>query len=105
MLSPSTEAYDRGRKFARYQRIKSFTDYVLIPQDEPRVEHYVKQSNGTWVLTVATGLRSKISIATIDCVLKLSEIYDRIEFDKEQTITINAQTLKLKKTNKKRVNK
>jgi Uma2 family endonuclease len=84
VLSPSTERFDRGKKFARYQRIDSFTDYVLIAQDEPRVEHFARQANGTWILTVAIGLKSKIKLASIACALKLAEVYDRIQFEEEE---------------------
>lgn len=100
VLSPSTERFDRGKKFARYQRIDSFTDYVLIAQDEPRVEHFARQKNGTWVLTVATGLKGKINIASIACALKLSEVYDRIKFEEEQAVKKSATSSKRKTANK-----
>ncbi|MBI3650799.1 MAG: Uma2 family endonuclease [Acidobacteria bacterium] len=102
VLSPSTERFDRGKKFARYQRFDSFTDYVLIAQDEPRVEHFARQANGTWVLTVATTLKSKIQIASIACALQLAEVYDRIEFAEEPPVKKSAKTAKPKKTNKQR---
>jgi Uma2 family endonuclease len=99
VLSPSTERFDRGKKFARYQRIDSFTDYVLIAQDEPRVEHFARQANGTWILTVATGLKSKINIASIACALKLAEVYDRIKFEEEQPVKKRATSSKRKNAN------
>lgn len=49
ILSPSTEMADRTTKFARYRRLPSFREYVLIAQDRPLIEHYVRQDNGTWV--------------------------------------------------------
>ena len=79
-LSPSTEAFDRGRKFARYQRIASLMDYVLIAQDEPRVERYARQEDGQWLLSIAVGLEAVLSLPSIDCSLPLSEIYDRVPF-------------------------
>src|SRR6202012_3542355 len=48
VLSPSTEAFDRGDKFARYRQIESFTDYVLVSSDRMRVEHYVRLQQGNW---------------------------------------------------------
>jgi Uma2 family endonuclease len=100
VLSPSTELFDRGKKFARYQRIESFTDYVLIAQDEPRVEHFARQTNDTWVLTVATGLKSRIKLSSIACMLKLSEVYDRIQFEPEEPVRKRVTTAKQKKVNK-----
>ncbi len=43
VLSPSTEAYDRGEKFIHYQRLASLTDYLLVAVDSMRVDHYVRQ--------------------------------------------------------------
>ena len=101
MLSPSTERFDRGKKFARYQRIDSFTDYVLIAQDEPRVEYFARQANGTWILTLAIGLKSKIKLASIACTLKLSEVYDRIQFEEElEPVRKRATSSSRKKANK-----
>jgi Uma2 family endonuclease len=100
VLSPSTERFDRGKKFARYQRIDSFTDYVLIAQDEPRVEHFARQANGTWILTVATGLKGKIKLASITSTLKLSEVYDRIQFEPEEPVRKKAISSSRKKANK-----
>lgn len=100
VLSPSTERFDRGKKFARYQRIESFTDYILIAQDEPRVEHFARQANGTWILTVATGLKSKIKLTSIACTLKLSEVYDRIQFEAEEPVRKRVTISKQKKVSK-----
>jgi Uma2 family endonuclease len=80
VLSPSTEAYDRGGKFAQYQQITSLTDYLLVAQDSPRVEHYVRQANGQWLYSVVSGLSGVVEIASIGCRIPLSEIYDRITF-------------------------
>ncbi len=102
VLSPSTERFDRGKKFARYQRFDSFTDYILITQDEPRVEHFARQANGTWILTVATGLKSKIEITSIACTLKLSEVYDRIKFEEEKAVKKSMTSSKPNKPNKQR---
>lgn len=53
VLSDSTEAYDRGEKFAHYRRIPSLREYVLVSQREPRLEAYAKNAEGSWVLTEA----------------------------------------------------
>ncbi len=56
VLSPSTERYDRGMKFRRYQLIPSFAEYLLIAQDRPRIEHYLRQDDGGWVQTISEDL-------------------------------------------------
>jgi Uma2 family endonuclease len=80
VLSDTTEAYDRGRKFARYQQIVSLREYVLVAQDEPRVEVYSRHGEGQWLLTVAAGLESSIRIPSIGCELALTEVYEKVEF-------------------------
>jgi Uma2 family endonuclease len=80
VLSPSTELFDRGRKFARYQQIESLTDYVLVAQDEPRIEHFARQPDGRWLLTTATGLEGALALPALGITLSLSEVYDRIDF-------------------------
>lgn len=78
VLSPSTEVYDRSEKFFRYQQIESFTDYILVAQDKARVEHLSRQQDGQWVIKVLNGLESTLTIKSINCTLKLSDIYDRV---------------------------
>jgi Uma2 family endonuclease len=82
VLSPSTEAFDRGEKFARYsEHLDSLTDYVVVAQSTPLVEHFVRQSNGEWVIAAtATDLSESVVLSSIGCTLRLSEVYDRIVF-------------------------
>ncbi len=80
VLSHSTEAYDRGGKFALYRRIPSLREYLLVSQDRVRVEHYRRDADGHWTLTDYTGLDDQIPLESLDCVLALTEIYDKIEF-------------------------
>jgi len=87
VLSDSTEAYDRGDKFAHYRALESLTDYLLVAQDKPRIEHYSRQPDGQWLYSVADGLDARMGIATIGCALHLAEVYDRVEFpDSGQTM-------------------
>jgi Uma2 family endonuclease len=51
VLSPSTEAYDRGAKFAQYRKIASLTDFLLVSADNVHVEHFARQPNGQWLLS------------------------------------------------------
>jgi Uma2 family endonuclease len=79
VLSESTEAYDRGDKFAHYRRLDSLAEYVMIAQDKIRVEQYARQGN-KWILTEFSQLSDTLPLASIGCDLPLREIYDRIEF-------------------------
>ena len=81
VLSPSTESYDRGRKFARYQTIASLREVVLISQREPRVERFERQGDGRWTLADdLSGLDDTLRLSSVDVTIPLSEIYERIVF-------------------------
>jgi len=80
ILSPSTEAYDRGAKFGQYRQIESLSDYVLIDQDRPFVEYFQRQPAGSWLLTDYAGLEAALPLPVIDCTLPLADIYDKVEF-------------------------
>jgi Uma2 family endonuclease len=82
VLSPSTESYDRGRKFGHYRHVESLREYVLVAQDRPAVEHYTRR-DGEWVLTDVTGPDAVLRLASVGCEVPLSEVYDRIEFPPE----------------------
>lgn len=79
VLSPSTESYDRGEKFAHYRRLDSLNEYVLIAQGTRRVEHYRREGDH-WVLTEISNADADLTIASLGCVLKLRDIYDRVDF-------------------------
>lgn len=86
VLSPATEGYDRGEKFWRYRRhLTTLTDYVLVSQVSPLVEHFRRQPNEEWVLSTAAGLDASLHIDSIECTLSLSEVYDRVVFPPEET--------------------
>ena len=78
VLSPSTEIYDRGEKFEHYQQIASLKDYILISQDEIHVEYYYRQKN-EWLQTEFVELEDVLSLLSIGCELRLSDIYRRVE--------------------------
>ncbi|HYP41584.1 MAG TPA: Uma2 family endonuclease [Chloroflexia bacterium] len=82
VLSPSTEAYDRGVKFAHYRKLASLQEYVLVAQDEVRIEHFTRSSGpgGQWMLTEMDDLAGTLHLASIGCELALRDIYDRVEF-------------------------
>lgn len=78
VLSPSTAAYDRGKKFQWYQQIDSLREYILIAQDEPVIEQFVRQPSGSWLYTKVEGLDQSIELATINCRLRLKDIYAKV---------------------------
>jgi Uma2 family endonuclease len=79
VLSPTTEAYDRGKKFQYSQKIDSLAEYVLVAQDQHRVERFLRQDGYEWLLTTTRGLESAVSLSSIQCTLELSEVYDKVE--------------------------
>ncbi|MEL6525425.1 MAG: Uma2 family endonuclease [Chloroflexota bacterium] len=80
VLSPSTERYDRGKKFQLYRRTPTLNTYLLIAQDSPRVERYTKADDATWTLTDIIGLDAVVALLTLDCELALNDIYDGMAF-------------------------
>lgn len=84
VLSPSTESFDRGEKFARYQTWNpSLREYLLIGQDRPRLELFEKQDDGTWTYRMVEGLEETVVLPSIGCTLKLGDLYERIEFGRD----------------------
>lgn len=81
VLSPSTETFDRGVKFQRYQRLESLQTYVLIAQNKPIVEVYTRQTNGKWLYALAQGMDATVTLDSIGCMLPLSEVYRRVTFE------------------------
>ena len=79
VLSKSTEAYDRGEKFAMYRALESMTDYLLIAQDIARLEHYARQPDGSWRFLESAGLDGVAVIDSIECRLSLADVYDKVD--------------------------
>ena len=78
VLSPSTEAYDRGDKLAFYRRLASLTDYVLVSSDRMQVEHYTRQEGG-WRLTDHFQPTDRLVFASLESELSPGEIYDKVD--------------------------
>ncbi|MEM8962639.1 MAG: Uma2 family endonuclease [Acidobacteriota bacterium] len=78
VLSKSTEAYDRGEKWARYRRLPSLTDYLLVAQDQIRIERFSRAEGETWVFSEASTLDAVIELGTIGSRLALADVYDGI---------------------------
>lgn len=80
VLSPSTEAYDRGNKFSNYQTIPSLKSYVLVSQSYPLVDCFSRQQDGGWLMTTARGLNSTLEIGWLGVSLSLAAVYSRVAF-------------------------
>ena len=80
VLSPATEGNDRGWKFAHYRHLATVTDFVMLSQYQPFVEHYTRISDDKWMLAELRSLSSVLRLPAIGCELPLSVIYERVEF-------------------------
>ena len=80
VLSPSTEAFDRGKKLDSYRTILSLQECVLIAQDECYVYVYTRQPDKGWLLTEATERDQVVELVSINCQLPLTEVYRKVEF-------------------------
>jgi Uma2 family endonuclease len=79
VLSPSTENYDRGKKFELYRKIESFVEYLLVAQDRPFVEHHLRRADGSWLMHETTDLGAVLALENIACRLAVQDIYERVE--------------------------
>jgi Uma2 family endonuclease len=79
VLSPSTEACDRGEKFTHYRKLASVAEYVLISQEKPHVEHFVRQPDNQWLLSEASDPHDTVQLPSINCALALSDVYEKVE--------------------------
>jgi Uma2 family endonuclease len=77
VLSPSSEKFDRGAKFAMYKTLESCREYMLVSQDEPLVELFSRRPGG-WFLIEARGLDASIRIEGLGCEIPLSGIYRNV---------------------------
>ncbi len=80
VLSPSTELWDRGKKFEHYRSIPSLREYVMIAQDEVLVETFTRNADDHWVLSDHRTLNEVVVLDSISCQINLSDIYARIDF-------------------------
>ena len=80
VLSPSTEKYDRGFKFAQYQLQPTLMEYVLVAQDSVRIELFVRQPDNTWLLTNFTDLSEPFSLKTVPVSIPVADVYRGIDF-------------------------
>jgi Uma2 family endonuclease len=80
VLSPSTEAYDRGAKFRQYEQVPTLREIVLVAQDEAVCERFVRQPDGAWVRTAVTRLEDELVFATVPARVRLADVYAGVTF-------------------------
>lgn len=80
VLSPSTEAFDKGDKFAHYKLLDSFQVYVLVSQNQPRIEKFTRKGD-VWELSESLGLDSTFTLEAIEFSASLHDVYEGITFD------------------------
>ncbi len=81
VLSPSSEAYDRGKKFEHYRAIPSFREYLLVAQESPLIDRFLRQESGIWLFDAARGLDAEVELSSIGARLALSEVYAKVGFE------------------------
>src|ERR1044071_929748 len=87
VLSRSTEKYDRIAKASYYRTIDSLAEHLLVAQSEIRFEQYTKQNDGQWVFSEYLTRDSVVELPSIECTLKLSDVYDKITFESNPRVT------------------
>jgi Uma2 family endonuclease len=80
VLSDSTEAYDRGKKFEHYRQIPTLQEYLLVSQKEPRIEQFIRQPDDRWTLNEAAGLEKTLQVPSLKIAISLSEIFANVNF-------------------------
>ena len=80
VLSDSTQNYDRGRKFDQYRMLPSLREYLLVAQDAPRIEQWTRQPDDNWLLSEISSMVASIQLASIDCLLPLAKIYNKVKW-------------------------
>ncbi len=81
VLSKSTEQYDRVKKFELYRGLDSLQEYILVSQNEFRVELFTKQNQQQWIFSEVTEKNGLLKIHSIDAVLSVEDIYEKIVFE------------------------
>jgi Uma2 family endonuclease len=81
VLSKSTEAFDRGAKFRAYQTVESLKEYLLVSQDRPLIEQYIRNDDGEWRYRAAEGPESSLALPSVGCTLNMSAVYDKVDFN------------------------
>ncbi|MCL1467200.1 Uma2 family endonuclease [Argonema galeatum] len=79
VLSRTTEAFDRGDKFADYRKLDTLQEYVLISSDKVRVDCFRRNSEGRWVLYPYTA-GEEVHLASLDFRTAIANLYEDVSF-------------------------
>lgn len=85
VISPGSEAYDRGKKFDHYQTIATLREYLLIGYESPKVDRFARNDDGTWTLTTRSGLEQTLDLISVPGTLSLNDLYANVEFPSKTT--------------------
>jgi Uma2 family endonuclease len=85
VLSQSTAGYDHGKKFAAYQTIPSFQEYLLVDQYSQQIEHYVKTGAKKWSFQVYDEADTVVQLATVGLEVPIGDIYDKVKFERSKS--------------------
>ena len=80
VLSPSTEAYDRGRKFEHYRSVESVAEYLLVSSERVSAELYTRQPDGRWLLATASRMEDSLDLQSVGAHLSLADLYEKVDF-------------------------
>ncbi|NET51919.1 MAG: Uma2 family endonuclease [Merismopedia sp. SIO2A8] len=84
VLSDTTEAFDRGDKFADYRQLDSLTEYVLISQKQVAVDVFHRNEQDQWVLSAYNASHS-FRLQSINVDIEVAELYEDVEFAEESS--------------------
>ncbi|MEA5516704.1 Uma2 family endonuclease [Nodularia sp. UHCC 0506] len=84
VLSPSTEAADRGKKFAKYRQSPTLQEYVLVEVTQPLVEVFQRNEQGKWVLS-EYNLGDRFRLESVDVDIAIADLYRQVQFETEPT--------------------
>jgi Uma2 family endonuclease len=80
VLSASTAAYDRGKKFEMYRQIPSLREFLLVNQYKPHIEQFIRQDGGEWLLRDVAGLESNVSLPSVGITIAMADVYSNVQF-------------------------
>lgn len=79
VLSPSTEAYDRGRKFEQYKVIESLSEYLLVASDRVHADLYTRQADDRWLLSSGDTMEDSLALESVGAQLTLADLYEKVD--------------------------
>ena len=82
VLSDSTEAYDRGKKFENYRQMPALREYLLASQKEPRIEQFIRQPSDQWLLYEAVGMDAALTLPSLEIAIPFAEVFAKVKFDR-----------------------